>query len=227
MTVFYLLLALVAIALLLFLFYASYSIEAGVYLKSLCKIETKTAVIALSFDDGPHPIYTPQVLDVLQKHQVKAIFFCIGSEAEKHPEIMARIHNEGHLVGNHSYSHSWHFPLLKQREIEADILLAEQCIAPYQRIGKLFRPPFGVTNPRIARAVKRIGLRSIGWSIRSFDTKQAPTEQTLKRIKKRIKPGAILLLHDRMPETARLVEELLAHLEKIQYKLVSLDEYIQ
>lgn len=227
MTVFYLLLALLVIALLLFLFYASYSIEAGIYLKSLCRIDTNAAVIALSFDDGPHPIYTPQVLDVLRKHQVKAIFFCTGSEAEKYPEIMARIHNEGHLVGNHSYTHNWRFPLLKQREIEEDILRAEQFIAPYQRVGKLFRPPFGVTNPRIAQAIKSLGLKSVGWSIRSFDTKQAPIEQTVKRIKKRIKPGAILLLHDRMPEAAPLLEELLAHLEQIQYKLVSLEEYIQ
>ncbi|MEG1936289.1 MAG: polysaccharide deacetylase family protein, partial [Rikenellaceae bacterium] len=94
----------------LLLFYASYSISAGVYMKSLCRNKAAKDLIAITFDDGVDPILTPKVLDVLKRYDAKATFFIIGKQALHHAEILKRIVAEGHSIGNHSYSHIWDLP---------------------------------------------------------------------------------------------------------------------
>ena len=146
--------------------------------------------IYLTFDDGPHPTITPFVLDVLKKYNAKATFFCIGKNVTSHPEIYLRIIEEGHRVGNHTYSHlnGWK---AKDREYFADILEAEQVIET-----DLFRPPYG----RISRVQAKEILpkfKIIMWDILSgdFDIKLSP-QKCLEYVTKKTKPGSIIVFHD-------------------------------
>lgn len=207
-----------------FLFYASYSIRSGIYVKALCKKETKEKLISLTFDDGPDAHYTPQVLDVLKQFGVQATFFCIGNKAEKYPAIIRRIQEEGHLIGNHSYSHSGWFPLFSLKKMTADLQHSQQILEDITG-SKIthFRPPFGVTNPTIAKAIRQSGYTTIGWNIRSFDTKGEPPTTVYNRIIKQVSPGSIILLHDRLPNSKELLTMLLTYLTDNNYKAVRVD----
>lgn len=211
----------------IFLFYASYSIGSGIYVKAFCRKKTTEKIVALTFDDGPDPQYTPQVLDVLKKHHVQAAFFCIGQKAEMHPEIVQRIQAEGHLVGNHSYEHSNCFPLLPSKKMQDDLGHAQEILQQITGVPMLFfRPPFGVTNPTIAKAVRRLNYTTIGWSIRSLDTRKAAPHKMLRRITRRLSPGAVILLHDRMPDCPALLQNLLEYLHENNYKVIRVDKLL-
>ena len=153
------------------LFYCSYQIRLGAYVRSLCRNRAAGRVVALTFDDGPDPEQTPRVLDTLRAHGVRATFFLIGSKAELHPEIVRRMAAEGHAIGIHTWSHTPGFPMLRSGAMAADILRCRESLREITGVETdLFRPPYGVTNPMVARAVKRTGSRCVGWSIRSLDT---------------------------------------------------------
>ncbi len=207
--------AAILVLLLFALFYASYSISAGVYLKAICKLNTTEKAVALTYDDGPEIGTTPLVLDVLRKHRVKACFFCIGEKAEQSPQIVKRMYAEGHLIGNHSYSHENKFPVYNKKRMMNDLLKSKQILE--QIAGEeilLFRPPFGVTNLPIGKVVSGLGLKTIGWSLRSLDTQATSADEVLERIKKKLKPRDIILLHDRMPFAAELTDKLLIYLKE-------------
>lgn len=211
-----------------FLFYASYSISSGIYIKAFCRKKTDRKVIALTFDDGPDLHCTSQVLDVLNKSNTKAAFFCIGEQAENHPTLIQRIRQEGHLIGNHSYSHSNRFPLFSYKRMIEDLQKTDQLL---ERLTgnkiTLFRPPFGVTNPIIAKAVRKMGYTTIGWNIRSLDTMGEPIDKVFHRIVKQIKPGSVILLHDRMPDSATLLTRLLEYLQQNRYEVKRIDELFE
>jgi peptidoglycan/xylan/chitin deacetylase (PgdA/CDA1 family) len=196
------------------LFYASYSISSGVYLNSLCRKKSSNNYIAITFDDGVDPNITPKVLDILKKYNAKATFFIIGEHADSYPQIVKRIVDEGHDIGNHSYYHKGYFPMQKSADIYKEI---QQCSnALKQASGKeieLFRPPFGVTNPMIGVAVRRSGLQSIGWSIRSLDTIGQHIDKVERRVIKQIKAGEVILLHDNRKDADLLLDRLLHHIQ--------------
>lgn len=209
----------------LFLVYASYSISAGIYMKSYCQRKTTRKVVALTFDDGPDADCTPTVLEVLREFGVSAAFFCIGEKCEAHPELLKKIYRDGHLIGNHSYTHNPFFPCYTKQKMTSEIIRTTESIERITGVKTTwFRPPFGVTNPVVAGVVRSLKLRSIGWSIRSFDTLDQSEEKILKRIYRQIKPGAVILMHDRMPKTASLLRQLLLHLNDDGYEVVRVDE---
>lgn len=207
-----------------FLAYASFSIRAGVYAKALCKGDTDRRVVCLTFDDGPHEVYTPQVLDVLKRHQAPATFFCIGGKAQQQKPLLLRMEREGHLLGNHSRSHSWKFPFFSYKKMYNDIQEAGKCLTETGREVLLFRPPFGVTNPTVAKVVREMHLTLVGWSIRSFDTQEEGEDKIFRRIVRQLSPGAVILLHDRMPGSAPLLARLLDYFEEVGYKVIPLNE---
>lgn len=208
---------------LVFLFYASYSIQSGIYINAFCRKQTDEKVVALTFDDGPDPVQTPQVLDILKENHIPATFFCIGSKVKGNEAIIQRIIDEGHAIGNHSYTHTWKFPLYSTRRMTADLKQCQQQLEKAaQQPVDLFRPPFGVTNPTIARVVKRLRYQTIGWNIRTLDTQSLSHERIIKRIRKRLRPGSIILLHDRMPKSDTLLQCILDELKKQDYHIVSL-----
>ena len=141
-------------AVIAYLVYASASISSGVYLKALCKGSPARKAVALTFDDGPDEVMTPKVLDVLKRHGVQAMFFVVGEKAEKYPEIIRRIKEEGHEIGCHTFTHSPFFPLRAKEYVMAEIAMTDDVALLHtgSRM-RFFRPPFGVTNPVIGKAV--------------------------------------------------------------------------
>jgi len=183
--------------------------------------------IAITFDDGPNP-YTERVLDVLKANNIQATFFCIGSQIEKYPEIFKRIINENHIVGNHSYSHSNKIGLFSKAEMISEIKRTDAIIFSHSgKKSNYYRPPFGVTNPNIAKALKFTKHKVIGWNIRSLDTKIKSEEKILNRIKKRLSPGSIILLHDTSEKTVRVLEQLLVILSENQYEAVTVETLLK
>lgn len=175
------------------------------YLHSLNKGKNKQ--IALTFDDGP-AAETAAILDILKQHSIEAAFFTIGKNAAQHPALLQRWHAEGHIVGNHSYLHGFNFDWLPVGKMVAEIEQTNKLVqAATGSKPLLFRPPYGVTNPNLAKAVKRTGMISIGWSLRSFDTKAKDPEQLLKRLFNKLQHGDIILLHDSMPVTRQILTD--------------------
>lgn len=203
----------------------SASVRASWYLRMRCRARRAGRRVALTFDDGPDPQRTPAVLDLLARQGVRATFFVVGARAEAHPELVRRMVAEGHVVGNHSYTHSWRFPLRSLgRTVEELRRTGEVLHRITGRQPRLFRPPFGVTNPTIARAVRRLGLDPVGWSIRSLDTMGQSPERVAARILRRLHPGAVILLHDRCAGSERLVGLLVEGLRSRGLEPVTLPE---
>lgn len=211
----------------LFFIWASADIRSGVYLRCICKGNRKEKVTAFTFDDGPDPVHTPKILNILKENNIKATFFLIGSKVEVYPEIVKRIYDEGHLIGNHTYSHSARYTLWTSNRIYEDIQRANDRI--YKTIGQrptLFRPPFGVTNPLIGNAVKN-RFKCIGWSLRSFDTiKHLKRDKISKRIADSIKNGDIVLFHDDREQSEVLLTLVIDEMKKKGIKVVPLDKLI-
>lgn len=198
-------------------FIGSYFIGLNFHLRSMNALPGNQKQVMLTFDDGPDPEYTGKVLDVLKKHEVKAVFFVIGKNIAGQESLMERIVREGHLIGNHSYSHAFWFDLWPTSRVKTDLANCTQSIEIFQPFRKLFRPPYGVTNPNIARAVRTLGLRSIGWNIRSYDTSIKDVSKINQRILSRLKPGAIILLHDRLDFMPDLLEKLIPEIKARGY----------
>ncbi len=202
-----------------------FSIKHSLFLKSICRIPTKEKTVFLSFDDGPSDRFTPRVLDTLNRNNIKALFFCIGKYAELYPELIHRISDEGHQIGNHTYSHTWQNAFNPSEVIEAEIKRSNDIF--FNLLGyktNLFRPPFGITNPSIAKALKVSGMCSIGWDIRSFDTIIKDPQKLISRICGKLRPGSIILLHDNMEITSLILDELIETIQKKGYKIVPLPE---
>lgn len=185
------------------------------------------AQVAITFDDGPNEAFTPRILDLLKKHDAKASFFCIGQELEKHSEILKRIIAEGHTVGNHTYSHSKSFGFFGIDKVNEELKRTNAIIKDMTGLQmKLYRPAFAVTNPIIEKAVKTLGLHSIGWSVRSLDTTPRPKEMVLKRITSKISKGDIVLLHDTSEKTIAVLEQLLLFLEEKKLRSITVDQLL-
>lgn len=208
------------------LFIGSFFISSNFHVKVYCgnPLENKK-IIALTFDDGPNE-NTLSILDILKKKNVKATFFCIGKNIEKHPEILKRIMEEGHIVGNHSYSHSSIFDFYRKNRVIEEIRKTDALIESISgKKAQLFRPPYGVTNPSIRRALEVTQHKVIGWNIRSLDGILKDEKIIFARIKKRIAPGGIVLLHD-TAHTVTILERLMLCLEENEYKVVSIEELL-
>ncbi len=184
--------------------------------------------MALTFDDGPDEEMTPKVLAILKQYNIKATFFMIGSKVIQQPHIVREIVAEGHSIGNHTYSHKGVFPLSGAKEVEIELRRCSSVIADITgEQPKLFRPPFGVTNPIIGRVVRKLGLNSIGWSIRSLDTvSRRSRENVCNGIIKRLHPGAVILLHDRCDDADILLQMLIPQIIEKGYRFTTIDNLI-
>ncbi len=153
--------------------------------------------IAITFDDGPDPIVTPQILDILERHQAKATFFCIGYLAETHPDLIQRIVREGHQVENHSFSHKATFAFNGPKGIANEITRAQQALTQSSgRAPRFFRPMAGIRNPLLEPVLSTHGLRLVSWSRRGFDTQFRDPDQLHRRLTKGLSAGQILMMHD-------------------------------
>jgi peptidoglycan/xylan/chitin deacetylase (PgdA/CDA1 family) len=163
--------------------------------------------VILTFDDGPDPVYTDRVLDILKKYNIKALFFLIGDKAAAHPEIVQRLLSEGHRIGNHTQTHPIFFALYSRKKLALEI---DRASATLEALSgepvPLFRPPIGYMNPSIASVLKKRKLKIIGWNVRSYDSFKNK-EQLLARLTRLIRNNSIVLLHDNLPHTSEVLEE--------------------
>lgn len=221
----------IVLSITVFMVWASASIRSGVYVRAFCREKTDRKVVYLTFDDGPHPPETERVLDVLREHGARATFFLIGSKVSGNEAVLRRMLEEGHAFGLHTYSHAGTFPLLSFDKMLADVNEGKRAVESVA--GKkilLFRPPFGVTNPTIAKVIQTLGLQTVGWDVRSFDTmfckssghscKQSGYDwyvPVVERIMKQVRPGSVILLHDRLDGANELLALLLDSLAASGY----------
>lgn len=211
-----------------FLVYASYNVSSNVYVNAFCRAKTTRKVVALTFDDGPHGENTEAVLDLLSAKKIPAAFFCIGSKAETQPDVVRRMVRDGHLVGNHSYSHSAKFPVFDVDKMVADIAKCNEVLEKITEEKVLFfRPPFGVTNPLLKKALKSFEFDVVGWSVRSYDARAGETvESVVERIIKRIEPGSVILLHDRLDDSEEILRRVLQWLADNEYEVERADRLL-
>jgi peptidoglycan/xylan/chitin deacetylase (PgdA/CDA1 family) len=197
---------------------------------SLCRVQTAQKVVALTFDDGPDPASTPALLDLLVRKGVRATFFCVGQCVARHRELARRIATEKHLVGNHSFAHRWGTNFFGDTRLRADLENAQKEITQtVGRVPEFFRPPMMLTNQRVFRVTRALSLTVVGCSIRSYDLQGTSTEAVLDRVLRRVRPGAIIALHDGgVPEErlVDLVERLLDELHVQGYCCLRLDELV-
>ncbi|MEP7237273.1 MAG: polysaccharide deacetylase family protein, partial [Ferruginibacter sp.] len=155
----------------LIVFWGCYYVGSNFFIKIVCKAYTDKKEIAISFDDGPATNYTKEILEVLHTENIKATFFCIGNRIAGNETILQQIHNQGHIIGNHSFSHHFWFDMYAAKKMQQDL---EQMDTEMEKATglkpKLFRPPYGVTNPNLAKAIIKGGYTPVGWSVRSMDT---------------------------------------------------------
>ncbi len=177
-----------------------------------------------TFDDGPTPGVTDRLLDTLAKHNAKATFFVIGKKAERHPELMKRIVQEGHAIGNHSYTHP-SFGKLSAAEQDTEIKRAHDAIA--QNVGistPLFRVPRGRWSLPMLFRLRKSGTRCIHWSTDSMDYDESDAAHIAQRILRNgAKPGEILLFHDDSPLCLDIMDRLLPKLAAKGFSLPAMD----
>lgn len=211
----------------LIVFYGCYYIGSNFFMKVVCAAETTSKEIAISFDDGPAVKHTPEILDILQRENVKAAFFCIGNRIHGNESIMQRIKAEGHLLGNHSYSHHFWFDMFSAKKMLADLRMMDEAMENATGLRpRLFRPPYGVTNPNLKKAVENGGYIPVGWNVRSLDTVIKDEHKLLEKIKAGIKPGAVFLFHDTSKATLAVLPEFLQEVKIKGYRVVPLDKLL-
>ncbi|MEC5146745.1 polysaccharide deacetylase family protein [Chitinophaga sp. 212800010-3] len=210
-----------------FTIHGAININSGFFVKALCEADTEEKVVALSFDDGPLPEYTPAVLDILKQAQVPAAFFCIGKNITGNESLLKRIYEEGHVIGNHTYSHHFWFDMKLSGSMLHDMQQMDTLTVDTTGLQpRLFRPPYGVTNPNLARAIKRGHYLPVGWSIRSLDTVAKNEQELLQRVLTQLKPGAVILLHDTCAVTAAVLPEMIKHIREQGYRLERIDKML-
>jgi peptidoglycan/xylan/chitin deacetylase (PgdA/CDA1 family) len=196
----------------------------------ICSGDPSKKQVALTFDDGPDARSTPALLEILRAHEIEAAFFVIGKKVEADPQLANRILREGHLLENHSHAHSYATNFYSPSKLMAELARAQSTIEKLTgTTPRFFRPPVGLSNPNTFRAAAALRLKVIGWNIRSLDTRSTDPEQIVRRIERRLRPGAIILLHDGNIPANRLVATvklLLAKLREHGYEIVRLDRML-
>jgi len=151
-------------------------------------------LVALTFDDGPDKTYTPIVLDILSRKGVKATFFLIGRRIQEDPDVVRRIVQEGHLIGNHTYSHP---RMLKSGpDVERELSMMEGALRPFGvTANTLFRPPYGAASPSLVVQASNLGYKLALWSVDSLDWRGLSSAEVVRNIENYVTPGAVVLQH--------------------------------
>ncbi len=198
--------------------------------KTYCSISKRINKIALTFDDGPDPELTPDILAVLKKHDIKATFFVVGVRAEKYPDMVKKCFDEGHTIANHDLSHSIFSNFRTTAPLVHDISKARQIIQTI--IGKetlLYRPPVGLMNPHTLKALRKLDMECIGWSRSAGDAGNRRLNK-IRHIKSLAGPGQVVMMHDCLPkpqyktEIINQIEKLCISLKEQDLEAVTVDE---
>ena len=155
--------------------------------------------VVLTFDDGPSAL-TPQFLDLLKQYNAKAVFFCVGEQIQKYPEVVRR---------------------MKTERLIDEIKRTDAALAELGIHTPLFRPPYGITNPPLARAIRATQKKTIGWDIRSLDTVITDEDRLFRRITRKLSAGNIILMHDKFERSLHVLERLLQYLKDNNYTITT------
>ena len=211
-----------------FIIYGSANIQSDFYTTALCNSTSSEKEIAITFDDGPNVEFTPKVLAALAEYNALATFFVIGKNIHGNENIIKQIGAAGHLIGNHTFSHSFFIDFKSKNGFMFELDATSDAI--FKIIGKrmkLFRPPYGVTTPNLARASETLNYYVIGWNIRSLDTTKDNEKTIQKRIEEQLKPGAIILFHDTSDKTVQVLKQTLNFAKENGFKIVSLEQLLK
>jgi peptidoglycan/xylan/chitin deacetylase (PgdA/CDA1 family) len=162
-------------------------------LGTITNVSTSHPFVALTFDDGPHPQYTPMILEVLRRHRALATFFMLGENARKYPEIVESVARDGHAIGNHSWDHP-SLPLISSRERRRQIRACEKALTPHGL--RIFRPPFGFQTLMSRLDPFLLGYQVISWDVAAHDWLDHDARWIVDRVYQQAKPGSIILFHD-------------------------------
>jgi peptidoglycan/xylan/chitin deacetylase (PgdA/CDA1 family) len=199
-------------------------IGSQMFVRTVCRGGQEQGTIALTFDDGPDPVKTARILDMLEENGCRASFFLIGGKMKNNAGLVRRMAENGHTIGIHSFSHSSLFPVMSGSRIRDEILASKSLVKEITgREAKFFRPPFGVTNPRIFRGLKGTAMVVAGWSIRSMDTRGEEATKVVNRIMRKAGRGEIILLHDTSPHILEILELLLPAIREKRLQCEGLD----
>ncbi|MET1109498.1 polysaccharide deacetylase family protein [Enterococcus faecium] len=191
---------------------------------SSSQIKNLDRAIAITFDDGPNEITTPKILDILKRKNIQATFFMLGENVSRNKEIVKRIFDSGHEIGNHSFSHR-QLTLLSDEEIKNEINDTDREIRKITGINPNYiRPPYGSVNKNIAKIGKR---PIIEWSVDSRDWQSKNKESIINEVKNQVYPGSILLFHDIQEATVEALPEVIDYLYSQNYKLVTIGQLLQ
>lgn len=197
------------------------------YYKSVLKTNSSKQV-ALTFDDGPDNNYTLQILDILKKYKIKATFFLIGARAKAHPDVVKKIINEGHVIGNHTWNHP-DLLRLSKNDVLTEVSMADEelfKIAGYH--STLFRPPYGNTNSHLNKILISKGYNIILWSVDTRDWAGTSVYGIMKDVRNEIRPGGIILQHcnGNLSNTVKALPQIITYLKDKGYSFVTIPELL-
>ena len=204
------------------------------YGPAFSEVKTSQKVVALTFDDGPYPPCTDQVLDILREYKVPATFFLIGRNAEKHPDLVRRIVAEGHQVGNHTYNH---VDLLKvdRRGIADEVDRTSRLVQSITGdVPRVVRPPHGFRDSVVIDAMTERKLKVVEWSVASRDWTNPGVDVIVNRTVGKVKNGSVILLHDgdgvaqtdSRAQTVEATRQIIRELLSRGYRFVTVDEIL-
>lgn len=199
--------------------------EKTVKMEKKSKVVTiPTKAVALTFDDGPNPKSTLIILDILKKENIKATFFVLGSQAKKYPKIIKRIHDDGHEIGNHSYSHP-NLTKLSAKQLATEIDKTNRSIkAATGKNPTVFRPPYGAYNKKVTKAAK---LPNVLWTVDTLDWKNHNTKKIIANINAQKGQYSTILMHDIHMTSAKALPTVIKQLKKDHYVFVTSSEMIR
>lgn len=187
----------------------------------------KGKVIYLTFDDGPWPDSTEQILNLLQTHRAHATFFLVGREVPSHPDLVARMTAEGHRIGNHTWDHPAMRDLDEAARAEQWESTRDAVIAAGGRMGHCWRPPYASKDASVVRQARSLGYRTVMWDVDPTDWKEPTAESLVKQMQAATKPGLTVLLHDgggNRQHTVEAVEFMLGHWAAQGYRFAALPQ---
>lgn len=191
---------------------------------------TESKQVALTFDDGPDAKYTPLILDILKEHDVKATFFVVGKQSEAYPDVLKRIHEEGHAIGNHSFAHA-DLSKLSAEEVQEEIAAADEAIERIVGVSSaLFRAPYGAESEAMKKCLADAKRELVRWTVDTRDWAGTSPEEMMETVHKQLKPGGIILMHSfggkkgKLDNTVEVLPQLIEELKKQGYSFVTVPE---
>lgn len=196
------------------------------------EVSTKEKLVAITFDDGPHPVYTPQILDVLKQYHARATFFLVGTRMTWYPNIVKREVREGHELGNHTFTHSFYNKVSHKKFLD-ELHKTDKLISRYQKKKvKLFRSPGGTLTKEIINSSKDEGYKVIQWSWHQDpkDWSNPGVKSIVNHVINNVHNGDIILMHDsggRRQQTVEALKEILPELKKRGYRFITVSELLE